>query len=605
LILGSARLIVPIFFLAALFPGNAVEATDLVLSGDQTMVIENATHTVTGNVFVRDSAKLTLRNATLILNIAYHGEFKIWVTGSATLEVINSNIKTSLANESAGIMLQGQSNLSVQDLNPQEGQRGATFSFGLVGSAQKFTGKASLLNSKFWDLSLFFSPSGAGTIHVSSCQSNSLTMRFSDGYQGEFSNLKPGLFSSWTYHDAGYDISIENTAVDSITVTCDAPRGAQITVRDSEIFQFASTFASPTINMRAVNSKLQQLPLHALRDVTASFWGLKTGLFSNWRLSNNSTGGPLPEIILENTEVVDRWSVNAFGANITVDDSVLDIRCYSGSVSNSFTVTNSTVKELMFYQSIDSVLNFDNTSLSLINVYVPPVSGTITGNLSFPQGAEIRNWVSPSTLKRTYPVSATDQAGNALAGASLSLYSKTGELVWSGQTDTSGKASFEIQFTDDNYSDAWSLKMTHDGKTASNDVTLLTSTPVEIAIIEQDQPTPGGGSGGGGGGCFIATAAYGSHLAAEVKVLRDFRDKYLLTNEAGRALMKAYWAVSLRIAFFISEHETARVLSRLVLTPVVWGVKYPWLLGIIMAAVGMTFFYIRRRKSAKSQKNGS
>jgi hypothetical protein len=81
----------------------------------------------------------------------------------------------------------------------------------------------------------------------------------------------------------------------------------------------------------------------------------------------------------------------------------------------------------------------------------------------------------------------------------------------------------------------------------------------------------GGKSGGGGGGpCFIATAAYGTPMAAEIDVLRDVRDVYLLESGVGTAFVDAYYQVSPPVAAYIAAHPVLSTAVRCVLTPVVW-----------------------------------
>jgi hypothetical protein len=69
--------------------------------------------------------------------------------------------------------------------------------------------------------------------------------------------------------------------------------------------------------------------------------------------------------------------------------------------------------------------------------------------------------------------------------------------------------------------------------------------------------------------CFIATAAYGTPMAEEVQILREFRDKYLLTNPLGRAFVDFYYRVSPPIAEFITEHPSLKPIVRAGLLPAV------------------------------------
>ena len=69
--------------------------------------------------------------------------------------------------------------------------------------------------------------------------------------------------------------------------------------------------------------------------------------------------------------------------------------------------------------------------------------------------------------------------------------------------------------------------------------------------------------------CFIATAAYGTPMAQEIQTLREFRDKYLLTNPVGHALVDCYYKVSPPLAEFVTEHPSLKPVVRTGLLPAV------------------------------------
>jgi len=82
-------------------------------------------------------------------------------------------------------------------------------------------------------------------------------------------------------------------------------------------------------------------------------------------------------------------------------------------------------------------------------------------------------------------------------------------------------------------------------------------------------PSVSVGGGSGGGGCFIATAAFGTKMATEVKMLSRFRDEHLLKNAYGTAFVKFYYRHSPPIANYIAQREGLKKIVRICLKPLI------------------------------------
>lgn len=113
----------------------------------------------------------------------------------------------------------------------------------------------------------------------------------------------------------------------------------------------------------------------------------------------------------------------------------------------------------------------------------------------------------------------------------------------------------------------WRVKVT-DGAGNSSEWPQVWSFMISLS------DTSDGGNGGGGSGCFIATATYGGSSDPNVIAPKVFKDDYLPANPAGCAFAKVYYAVSPAIVDFISWYGSLRVLSRLILSPILYPIRY-------------------------------
>jgi len=92
-----------------------------------------------------------------------------------------------------------------------------------------------------------------------------------------------------------------------------------------------------------------------------------------------------------------------------------------------------------------------------------------------------------------------------------------------------------------------------------------TSATVNISEVAPPPATPSPPSSG----CFIATAAYGTPMAEDVRHLRAFRDEYLQTHDAGRWFVTQYYKFSPPLADYLRQHDDLRAVVRAALVPLV------------------------------------
>jgi hypothetical protein len=179
-------------------------------------------------------------------------------------------------------------------------------------------------------------------------------------------------------------------------------------------------------------------------------------------------------------------------------------------------------------------------SYTIIIDTTPPYAPVVTGETSTESAKPTWSWTSGGGGNGEYRYKIDDEDFSTITTISLS-YTAASAL-------SDGKHTLYVQEVDD--AGNW-----------SNSGSFITDIVTSVK------------NSSGGGGCFIATAAYGSILEPHVKILREFRDLYLMHSVSGRAFVKLYYKYSPPLADIIRHHDFLRAVVRWALAPVV-GLAY-------------------------------
>ena len=150
-----------------------------------------------------------------------------------------------------------------------------------------------------------------------------------------------------------------------------------------------------------------------------------------------------------------------------------------------------------------------------------------------------------------------DDDGDAHEASQWIIWNASGDIVYSGSFDAANKNSFQVPpgvlQVDTQY--YWQVIYRDDRGALS-----AASAPTSFTASK---------AGSGGTDCFIATVAFGSPMAGQVQILREFRDRYLLTNKPGQNLVAWYYRNGPAAADYIKGKPLTKAFIRLALYPLI------------------------------------
>lgn len=431
---------------------NGKHFGDIEITGSNIMVIENGYFEQFGNIYVKDYAKLVIRNSSLKIE-RYQKQLWHWgirVSDRAYLDIENSSIfpgEMTLAT----VEISGRGKVNITD---------SPTSIHLIGLDD--SSQLTIKNSRVvFDIGGSIVLGANSDVEIINSTIGSIALSILRGSNFEAQGLGTGFFKSWNLHKdlkisgISYNLTLINTTLIEDTLGVGPfERGWVIIVH-------------PDSTAKIVDSELRKVIIVA-NDESLYIENLKPETPSNFTYKN---------IELENVIVKGQWAIHLYNSTAVVNNSEAFWASLHGN--SNLTVIDTTINELGA-RDFFGTINFKNTKcavggLDFNNNFTIAGDVVMTGE---PRGI---GWYN-STVRRIYNVLVLDEKGKPVEGAVIEI--NDGKNI----TNYLGKATFDLVFSDDDHLEDRLLKVTIGKEQIETKVNFVTTSPI-VVKFEVSEPS--------------------------------------------------------------------------------------------------------------------
>lgn len=423
---------------------------DLVLTGDQSLVIAEGVLCVRGNIVLRDNARLEVSGATIRMNDLKEGLWGSWASISihdtARLVLRDTRVQTPGARD-GGLWIYAYDS-SYCEFAGVSSSDGAGIFIDAYASSRLEVRSSLLREVRVKDR--------AEVRLIKSAVDMMLDLAFTGTSKVELSDLRRATYADWRLDGqmgTSLRLSLEETYVHGWSI---------------EIFDRAQV----AVKNSSINRVILAFPLFPTR-----IHGMRPGHHSVWELQDAAEASGSGNVTLRDTWV-GGWTLFLHGGHheMVVHDSHL------GGVhimdSNMRLYLEDTAIRGLIAGGGHLRLTCDALTI-LQGMELRATRLDITGALSFDGEDPTIVWDNASIV-REYEVHVRDEGGRAARSVEIWLEDPSrGTVAYT--TDREGILRFTIRFDSDNFGKTWNLLAPRGGTTIKVPITLLTSTPVQIS----------------------------------------------------------------------------------------------------------------------------